>query len=118
MRGLPAAELLRRPVLLRGIRLGRIDDVIFDPDGTRVVGFDVLCGDEQHRFLPFSVAALGGRALEVSSTLALLDEDELGFYRLHGRALASGDLRDAVVGADGLVASTDVGAVGDGATRC
>jgi len=106
-------------VLLRGIRLGRIDDVIFDPDGTRVVGFDVLCGDEQHRFLPFSVAALAGRALEVSSTLALLDEDELGFYRRHGRSLAAGELSDAVVGPGGLVvADAEADAVGDGATRC
>ena len=118
MRGLPAAALLRRPVLLRGIRLGRVDDVIFDPEGTRVVGFDVLCGDEQHRFLPFSVAAVTAAGLEVASTLALLDEGELGFYRRHGRSLADDGLRESVVGADGLVASAAADAVGDGATRC
>ena len=103
-------------MLLRGIRLGRIDDVILDPDGTRVVGFDVLCGDELHRFLPFSAAELTHDALEVDSTLTLLDSEELAFYRRHGLSLAHGALRDAVVGRDGLIATED--SVGDGAGRC
>lgn len=103
-------------MLLRGIRLGRVDDVIFDPDGVRVVGFDVICGDELHRFLPFPSAALVGDGIEVRSTLTLLDADELVFYRRNGRSIATSELREAVVGADGLVVSAD--AVGDGVGRC
>ncbi len=39
--------------------------MIFDPDATRVLGFDVLCGDELHRFLPFPAAVVAAEALEV-----------------------------------------------------
>jgi hypothetical protein len=117
VRGLQAEQLLRRPVVVRGIRLGRIADVIFDPDATRVVGFDVLCGDELHRFLPFPAAVVAGDALEVESTLTLLDADELDFYRRHGLSLATAaELRDARVRADGAVEAAD--AAGDGAARC
>jgi hypothetical protein len=104
VRGLQAEELLRRPVLVRGIRLGRIADVLFDPDGARVVGFDVLCGDEVHRFLPLPAAALVDGGLEVDSSLTLLDEETLAFYRGRGLALsAAEELRDAVVVANGGV---------------
>lgn len=117
MRGLQADELLRRPVVARGIRLGRIADVIFDPDATRVVGFDVLCGDGLHRFLPFPAAVVAREGLEVDSTLTLLDADELAFYRRHGRPLATAaELGDARVRADGRVDAPDV--AGDGAARC
>ena len=113
MRGLKAEELLRRPVLVRGIRLGRIADVIFDPVGARVVGFDVLCGDDVHRFLPFPAAALADGVLEVGSSLTLLDEETLAFYRRRGLSLAeTGELREARVVPTGIV---DVdGAAGNG----
>ena len=117
MRGLQAEQLLRRPVVVRGIRLGRIADVIFDPGGTRVVGFDVLCGDELHRFLPFPAAVVSREALEIESALTLLDGDELEFYRRHGVSLAAAaELRDAQVRANGAVEAGD--AAGDGAARC
>ncbi len=117
MRGLQAEELLRRPVLVHGIRLGRTVDVIFDPEGTRVVGFDVLCGDELHRFLPYPATVVARNALEVESTLTLLDPEELAFYREHGRSLASDrELRDALVREDGAVEVADP--AGDGAARC
>ena len=117
MRGLQAEQLLRRPVVVRGIRLGRIVDVIFDPDATRVLGFDVLCGDELHRFLPFPAAVVAAEALEVESTLTLLDSEELDFYRRQGLSLTSvAELRDARVRTDGAVEAADV--AGDGAARC
>ena len=117
MRGLPAEELLRRPVLVRGIRLGRTVDVIFDPDGTRVVGFDVLCGDELHRFLPYPATVVARDGLEVETTLMLLDSEELDFYRRYGRSLATdGELREALVRTDGAVEAAD--AASDGAARC
>ena len=123
MRGLRAEELLQRAVRLHGIRLGRIVDVIFDPDGTRVVGFDVLCGDEIHRFLPFSGVGESGLELEVTSALMLLDAAELEFYRRHGLSLEGGSgPRDAVVADDGAVAIADESAArrpsGGDAGRC
>jgi hypothetical protein len=109
--------LLRRPVLVRGIRLGRVADVLFDPDGARVVGFDVLCGDEVHRFLPFPAAAISDGVVEVDSSLTLLDEETLAFYRRRALSLSSADeLREAQVVASG--APVAGGASGSGAGHC
>jgi hypothetical protein len=83
-------ELLQRAVRLRGIRLGRVADVLFDADAARVVGFDVLCGDAAYRFLPFSAVTLGAADVEIGSTLVLLEAAERDFYRLHGRSLVAG----------------------------
>jgi len=113
---LQAEELLRRPVLVRGIRLGRVADVLFDPDGARVVGFDVLCGDDVHRFLPFPAAVLVARGLSVDSSLTLLDEQALAFYRRRGLSLSGADdLRGALVRASGAVEARD--AAGNGGAR-
>ena len=51
-----AGELLRLPVRTNGIEIGRPVDVIVDPARNRALGFDVLCRDESHRFLPLSAA--------------------------------------------------------------
>ena len=82
-------ELLNRRVVLDGIELGRVVDVILDETGERPVGFDVLCGDGSHRFLPYATALLDGETVEVGSPLVLLGRDQLEFYRRHGRALRS-----------------------------
>jgi sporulation protein YlmC with PRC-barrel domain len=83
-------ELLNKRVVLSGsIELGRVVDVLLDETGERTVGFDVLCGDGSHRFLPYATALLGGEAVEVGSPFVLLGRDQLEFYRRHGRALRS-----------------------------
>lgn len=82
-------ELLNKRVLLDGVELGRIVDVLLDESGQRPVGFDVLCGDGTHRFLPYATALLGGDEVEVGSPLVLLGRDQLDFYRRHGRPLRS-----------------------------
>lgn len=104
MRGHPAGELLRRPVRLRGIKLGETVDLIVDPGRTRVLGFDVLCGDDIHRFLPFGAASLADGDVEVASTLTLLDPNERSFYRSNGVSLVEdGELRGASIAEDGGV---------------
>lgn len=103
-------ELLKLPVRLHGIDLGRPVDVLLDREGLRAVGLDVLCGDEVHRFLPLPTAAIVDGGLTIHSPLVLLEEDELDFYRarafslssLRGRAVTKwgkdiGKLRDIVV---------------------
>ena len=106
MRGVRGQELLRRPVKIRGIQLGRAHDLILDPDAERVLGFDVLCGDGEHRFLPFSAAEASSREISVRSSLTLLDQGELAFYRERGTtltALREEELDDVVVDGDGGV---------------
>jgi hypothetical protein len=111
-----ADELLRLPVRLHGIQLGRPVDVLLDGDARRVVGLDVLCGDEVHRFLPLAAAEVGDEEIAVRSALMLLDDVELAYYRTQGRTLrglrgtAVGDgdeplgvLRDLELGDDGSV---------------
>jgi uncharacterized protein YrrD len=112
-------ELLGLPVRLHGIQLGRPVDLLLDPDAQRAVGFDLLCGDEVHRFLPLPTAAVGRDQIRILSPFVLLEQDELDFYRartlalrrLRGRAVERkgrkvGLLQDIVVAGDGqLVAA-------------
>jgi hypothetical protein len=108
VRALTGEELLRLSVRARGIRLGRLVDVLIHPTDPRALGADVLCGDHRHRFLPFPAARLGSRGLEVTSPLALLDLQDDSSYRLEARALselrgtpvAGSSLQDVVLGPD------------------
>ena len=127
--GVSADELLLRPVKVRGIELGTPVDLILAPtNGRRALGFDVLCGDHEHRFLPLAAARLDAGEIQIESTLMLLDGAELEYYRERGSTLASlrgarvsrgglpaGRLRDILVGRDGaidaLVLESDAGEI-------
>jgi hypothetical protein len=114
MKELSGDGALALPVRLHRIELGRPVDLLLDRDGLRAVGLDVLCGDEVHRFLPLPTAVVSRDALTIHSSLVLLEEDELDFYRSRAFALSSlrgrpvtrkgkvvGTLRDVVFGLDG-----------------
>jgi hypothetical protein len=114
MRALSGDRLLELPVRLRGVQLGRPVELLLDRETLRAVGFDVLCRDDIHRFLPFPTATLSDDAILIRSPLVLLEEDELDFYRsralaltaLHGRSVERnrrrlGTLRDVVIAASG-----------------
>ena len=121
MRGVSAESLLRLPVRVRGIELGRPVDLVLDREHTRVLGFEVLCGDEERRFLPLAVATIRESELEVRSSLALLEAAELAFYMKRGTTFAAlrgssvmrarrlaGELVDLTLAADGTIASVVV----------
>lgn len=99
MDGLTGKDLLRLPVTVRGIRVGRVVDLLLHPTEERALGADVFCRDERHRFLPFAAASLRSGAFELTSPLVLLDLRPDSFYRLEARPLS--DLRGAAV-AEGL----------------
>jgi hypothetical protein len=80
-------ELLDRAVRLRGLQMGRVVDVILAPEKEEVLGFEVRCEDQRHRFLPAAAAQEHDGALDIASPFALLDAGELDFYRRRGRAL-------------------------------
>lgn len=103
--GVRASELLLLPVRMRGIGIGRAVDVVVDPTGKQALGFDVLCRDDSHRFLPLTAAAIGDDQIEVGSPLTLLSEEQLDFYRKRARWLRElvPALEDAWVSADGTV---------------
>jgi hypothetical protein len=109
-----ASELLRLPVRLNDILLGRPVDLLVDFDAGRAIGLDVLCGDGWHRFLPLGAADVQDDAIVVRSPLTLLEESELRFYRDRASTLSTlrgaelerdaeplGRLRDLEVGPDG-----------------
>ena len=100
-------DLLALPVRLHGIQLGRPADLLLDREELRVLGLDVLCGDDIHRFLPLPTASLSAEVIAISSPLVLLEEDQLGFYRT--RAFAFTSLRGRPVEQRGR----DVGALDD-----
>jgi len=124
-----AEALLRLPVKLRGIELGYPIDVVLDPDGRRALGLVVLCKDDEQRFLPLTVAEIGEEEIGVLSSLALLDEGEVDFYRrrastmrrLRGTTVRRegkdvGHLEDVIVLRDGSFAELVV-ANGNGRER-
>jgi len=112
-------ELLALPLRLHGIQLGRPVDLLLDREARRVVGLDILCGDDVHRFLPLPTAAVGDTEIRILSPLVLLEERELDFYRSQTLALSRlrggaverngrpvGQLRDVIVDEGGqLVAA-------------
>ena len=107
--------LLRAPVRLHGIELGRPVDVILDRELRRAFGIEVHCGDHGRRFLPFAVARVDGDEIAISSSLVLLDSSELRFYSDRGATFAS--VRGATVlrGGRGIGQLTDLGLGPDGA---
>ncbi|HYX76604.1 MAG TPA: hypothetical protein VE757_05450 [Gaiellaceae bacterium] len=100
-----ADDLLELPVRMRGIALGRAVDLLIDRERPRAIGFDVLCGDEAHRFLPFVAASLRDDAIEIDSPFLLLDFAQVDFYRHQATTLRelTDDRRDLVVGNDGTI---------------
>ena len=111
-------RLLALPLRLHGIPLGRPLDLLLDVDEWKVIGLDVLCGDDVHRFLPFPTAVISDEEIAIRSPFVLLEEDQLAFYRqrtvavsaLRGEAVLRdrrevGTLEDVVVQTDGTVAA-------------
>jgi hypothetical protein len=84
-----AGDLLGLAVRLHGIALGRPVDLFLDRDDLRAVGLDVLCGDEEHRFLPLAAASPTDDGIAISSALVLLEEAQLDFYRSRTFSLSS-----------------------------
>jgi hypothetical protein len=103
MTGRAAAEVLALPVRLHGIQLGRPVDALLDPMADRLLGFEVHCGDGEHRFLPFSVAELRPDEITVGSALRLIDERELDWYRHHARRLSELGYTEPWIGERGEV---------------
>ncbi|HVU75967.1 MAG TPA: hypothetical protein VHC67_00195 [Gaiellaceae bacterium] len=102
-RGRPAGELLRLPVRLHGIQLGRPLDAFVAADANRVLGFEVLCGDEATRFLPFAVARIGDEEISIDSALTLIDERDVEFYARRSRRLTTLGFAEPWVDEDGVV---------------
>ena len=109
-------DLLQLPVRLHGIQLGRPTELLLDRTELKVLGLDVLCGDDVHRFVPLPAAAIHEREIAIASPLVMLEEDELAFYRSNALALTAlrgrpvrrrrgeiGQLSDIVVRPDGTV---------------
>jgi len=87
-RGLRASAVESKPVHYADIRLGVVVDVLLDDSFRRLLGFDVLCGDRAHRYLPLLACDIRDSQVAVSSALVLLKQ-ELDFYRERGRSLTS-----------------------------
>lgn len=125
MKRYSAEHLLGLPVRVRGIDVGHVVDLLLDPDCRRVIGAEVMCKDDERRFLPLSAATVSDDEITVSSALAMLAADGLEFYRERGGTIRTlrrapvvrgrteiGRLDDVFVTADGLIREL---AVSDGA---
>jgi hypothetical protein len=103
MWGRSASEVLSLPVRLHGIQLGRPVEALLDPAADRLLGFEILCGDGDRRFLPFAVARLGTDEIALDSALALIDERDVDYYRRRSRPLAEAGYDDPWIDDDGGV---------------
>lgn len=85
----PAAmeELLQRIVRLHGVQIGHVVDVILDASEGSPLGLEVRCQDGRHRFLPWPAATPVDDEIVIDSPFAVLDGDELAFYRERGVTL-------------------------------
>ena len=101
--GRAAAELLSLPVRMHGIHLGVPVSALLDEHTDRLLGFEVLCGDGAHRFLPFTVAKLRPDEISLESALTLIDERDLEFYRRRSRRLDDLGYTEPWVDEDGVV---------------
>ena len=119
---LRARSLLSLPVLVDDITVGHVVDLILDRSLERVLGFEVRCGDEEHRFLAFAAAAPADKAVQARTPLAVLDSHQLSFYARGGTSLRAlrgsavrvqdgevGVLADLELGPDGTVARVVTG---------
>jgi hypothetical protein len=99
----PPSNLLALPVRYADIALGHVVDVILDAALERVLGLEVRCGDNEHRFLPLAAARVEAEEIVVRSPLALLEAHELSFYAERGTHLRAPETagRAADVGATG-----------------
>ena len=77
-------DVLWQNVELNGIVIGRAVDVILDREHGDPIGFEVRCKDGVHRYLPRAAARIEGEAIAIASPFALLEPDELAFYRRTG----------------------------------
>jgi hypothetical protein len=82
--------LLQRPVSLHGVRVGHVVDVILETSEGQPMGLEVRCLDGRHRFLPMAAATRAGAEVVIDSPFALLEKDELEFYRGRGVSLRDG----------------------------
>ena len=83
-------QLLEQPVSLHGVRVGYVVDVILDASEGPPMGLEVRCLDGRHRFLPMAAATPAGPEVVIDSPFALLEADELDFYRSRGVSLRRG----------------------------
>jgi hypothetical protein len=83
-------QLLERPVTLHGVRVGHVVDVILEAAEGPPMGLEVRCLDRRHRFLPMAAATPVGPDVVIDSPFALLETDELEFYRGRGVSLRQG----------------------------
>jgi hypothetical protein len=84
-------KLLKRSVSLHGVLVGVVVDVILDTVERRPIGLEVRCQDGKHRFLPMAAASPTSEEIVIDSPFALLDTEQLEFYRAHGMALRGRD---------------------------
>ena len=114
MGSMASGNVVSLPVRLHGINLGRAVELVVDLDVRGVLGIEIRCGDDAHRFLPLAAAHVRDGEIAVASPLTLLDE--LAFYRGRGHGLGAlrgarvataagklGTLRDVVFDADGSI---------------
>ncbi len=61
--------------------------MLLDREASRAVGLEVVCDDEDRRFLPMAVTTLDGDSIANGTPLLLVGESGLSFDRKEARTL-------------------------------
>jgi hypothetical protein len=86
---------------MHGIHLGKPVEALLDARVDRLLGFEVLCGDGNRRFMPFAVARLQADEIALESALTLIDERDLAYYRRNSRRLGEAGYDDPWIDEEG-----------------
>lgn len=74
------------PVQVRDHAVGEVADLILDPTGGSVLGFEVRSRGGRSWFLPLPLTMIPNGSIVVASPLHLIDDVE--YYRHRGRAVS------------------------------
>ena len=103
----PLRPVVRMPVRIGDVEVGRVSDVLLSRSLGHVLGFVVHGRGARRYFLPWVAARVEEHHVAALSILGLLSTSELAFYLDHGTRLS-----EALRGLDDVVADRDGDVVG------
>jgi PRC-barrel domain len=79
-------ELRGMPVRVRDHEVGEVADLILDPAGETVLGFEIRSNSGKSYFLPLALTMIPNGSIAVASPLHLIED--VGYYRRRGMAVS------------------------------
>jgi hypothetical protein len=98
---IPLSAILGASVSAVGSHVGVVSDVYADGSSGRVIGLEVVGGNERRWFLPWVATTFEDGTAQAASPLVFIPAEQLSFYIERGTRLAENGADGIVVNADG-----------------